>query len=373
MKRRVMLVCLLVASLAAAPYAAIGETAIQSAGDASGEASRQVLQKGLTLYEIDQELSRIADLEQQLNVQISTAEQELERIRASSDEARRHAGKVIRAYYMGDRDTIWLLLFSIRSLPDALSTLEYLQMILGSDRRALRQHSEEQARLNKLTQELTQSRLALQESRERYLSGRERLVALQKELDEALAASGQADRLKQQMDELNTQWQVEGVPLFQTYFRALAKAMKDLPEMVTSGSGGNSRLILNGFNYTFQMTDEELNDFLRQKNELFHHLTFRFTPDQVIAEGTHEDTSVLIKGNYRLETKNSSDSKTAHYVKYSIDELQYNGYMLPDTTIKALESQFDLGIYPHNIASFLQVTGITLEEGKMSIMLKLAL
>ncbi|WP_019533042.1 hypothetical protein [Paenibacillus ginsengihumi] len=373
MKRHVMLVCLLVAALTAAPCAAIGETARQSGGDALREASRQVLQKGLTLYEIDQELSRIAELEQQLNAQISATEQELERARASSDEARRHAGKVIRAYYMGDRDTIWLLLFSIRSLSDALSTLEYLQMILSSDRRALRQHSEEQARLSRITEELAQSRLALQESKERYLSGRERLVALQKELDEALAASGQADQLRQQMEALNAQWQEEGVPLFKTYFRELAKAMKDLPEMVTAGSGGNSRLILNGFNYTFQLTDEELNEFLRQKNELFHRLTFRFTADQVIAEGMHENTTVLIKGNYRLETKNASDGKAVQYAKYSIDELQYNGYMLPDTTIRALESEFDLGIYPQNIASFLQVTGIDLEEGTMSVMLKLAL
>ncbi|CAG7620449.1 hypothetical protein ACFQI7_05790 [Paenibacillus allorhizosphaerae] len=339
------------------------------------EANRDILQKGLTVYEIDRELGRISERQATLTAQLKDTEQKLQAARSASAEARQHAAKVIRAYYQGDRDSLWTIVFSIRSLSDALSVLEYLQMILHTDRQALSRHETAWKQLTALQAEQTQAQTALTQTKDRYTNERARLVTLQKEVDEMLAKNKEAVKVQQQITDLNRLWQDKGVPLFKTYFQALAKAMNDLPEIMTAGSPGSggktSNLIMNGFNYTFQMTDQELNAFLQKKNEIFRNMTFRFTEDAVIASGKQDDIALTIKGRYEMASKDNGKSKS--FIRYSIQELLFNGYALPATTVEELQKNFDLGIYPQNIASFLQITGLKLEEGKLSIFIKLAL
>ncbi|MDO3678169.1 hypothetical protein [Paenibacillus ehimensis] len=347
------------------PYSAYAE---------SGQADRSLLQKGLTIYEIDQELIRIADQEIKLQAQMLRAERQIREAEHSTSEAKIHAAKVVRSYYMGDRDTLWALLFSVGSFSDAVSVLDYLQMILRNDKQALQRHTDAWQRLAAVKKELAEAHASLQRTKERYLQQREQLAALQKEVDDQLADSKeQAALLQQQMLELNKLWEDKGIPLFKTYFQALAGAMQQLPELVTSGDGKNKNgnLVMNGVNYTFQMTDGELNDFLRKKNERFRNLTFHFYPDQVSASGQEGDIAVMIRGSYEMATLDDGTSKP--FIRFRILEMQFNGFSLPSTTVEEFEKSFDLGIYPQNIASFLQVTGVRLEEGKLSIMLKLAL
>ncbi len=347
------------------PYSAFAE---------SGQADRSLLQKGLTIYEIDQELNRIADQETKLQAQLLSAEQQIREAEHSTSEAKIHAAKVIRSYYMGDRDSLWALLFSIGSFSDAVSVLDYLQMILRNDKQALQRHTDAWQRLASVKKELAEAHASLQRTKERYLQQREQLAALQKEVDDQLAdRQEQAALLQQQMLELNKLWEDKGIPLFKTYFQALASAMQQLPELVASGSGQNKNgnLVMNGVNYTFQMTDSELNDFLRKKNERFRNLTFHFYPDQVSASGQEGDIAVMIRGSYEMAVMDDGTGKP--FIRFRILEMQFNGFSLPSTTVEEFEKSFDLGIYPQNIASFLQVTGVQLEEGKLSIMLKLAL
>ncbi len=346
------------------PYSAYAE---------SGQADRSLLQKGLTIYEIDQELSRIADQEIKLQAQMQSAEQQIREAEHSTSEAKIHAAKVVRSYYMGDRDSLWVLLFSVGSFSDAVSVLDYLQMILRNDKQALQRHTDAWQRLTSVKKELADAHTSLQRTKERYLQQRERLAALQKEVDAQLADSKEQAALLQQMLELNKLWENKGIPLFKTYFQALAGAMQQLPELVTSGGGKNKNgnLVMNGVNYTFQMTDSELNDFLRKKNERFRNLTFHFYPDQVSASGQEGDIAVMIRGSYEMALMDDGSGKP--FIRFRILEMQFNGFSLPSTTVEEFEKSFDLGIYPQNIASFLQVTGVRLEEGKLSILLKLAL
>lgn len=346
------------------PYSAYAE---------SGQADRSLLQKGLTIYEIDQELSRIADQEIKLQAQMQSAEQQIREAEHSTSEAKIHAAKVVRSYYMGDRDSLWVLLFSVGSFSDAVSVLDYLQMILRNDKQALQRHTDAWQRLTSVKKELADAHTSLQRTKERYLQQRERLAALQKEVDAQLADSKEQAALLQQMLELNKLWENKGIPLFKTYFQALAGAMQQLPELVTSGGGKNKNgnLVMNGVNYTFQMTDSELNDFLRKKNERFRNLTFHFYPDQVSASGQEGDIAVMIRGSYEMAVMDDGSGKP--FIRFRILEMQFNGFSLPSTTVEEFEKSFDLGIYPQNIASFLQVTGVRLEEGKLSILLKLAL
>ncbi|TBL78128.1 hypothetical protein EYB31_14685 [Paenibacillus thalictri] len=342
------------------PLGAAAETGLNEANS--------VLQKGLTLYEIDQELARIDAEQQRLQGQQNEIKQNMIDQQSQTEQMRAHAAQVLRAYYIGDRDAIWMLLFSVDSLSDALTTLEYLSMIINNDHRSLQQFADKIKELNRLRVQLEQSQADLDQTKTRYITQKDQIVVLQKQLDEELAKQQEPKQLQQQIKDLTQDWQDKGVPLFRTYFQALAEAMKQLPELATAGNGKNSNLILNGFNQTFQITDQELNLFLRQKNKLFENMSFRFTGQKVVAEGKQDDTAISIKGHYVIDSQ-----KNKNAILFVVDELLFNGFQLPQTTISSLEKDFDLGIYPQKLASFLQVTGMSMEEGKLSIQLKFAL
>ena len=78
--------------------------------------------------------------------------------------SRKHAGNVLRAYYTGDRDSIWMLLFSVSSFTDALRTFEYLQMIITNDHRALTTFTDSFQKLKGLQTELDYSRVRTPEN-----------------------------------------------------------------------------------------------------------------------------------------------------------------------------------------------------------------
>jgi hypothetical protein len=339
---------------------------------ATDEEIKLLLQKGLTVYEIDQELTRVRQQEHNITLQISDTEQKLQLQLKRSEETKRHAAKVLRSYYMGDRDSLWMLLFSISSFKDALYTLDYLQMIVRNDHNALARHAENQRQLKELGQTLANEQASLVLTKERYLAQREQMVRLQQQLDEDLSNQKEAVLILQQITNMTLLWQDKGIPLFKTYFQALAAAMKELPDIISDNSTGITKhLIINGFQYTFQITDGELNEFLRSKNPIFQNLTFRFTDTEVLAGGTHEGVEIHIKGKYEMASK--EDEKGKPFIRFTIQQLQFNGFELPRSTVEAMEQEFDLGIYPQNLAAFLTLTGLKLENGKLSIMLKLSL
>lgn len=342
-----------------------------------GANERDILQKGLTVFEIDQELARISTRQTQLASQLKDTESGIGEAERRAAALRQHAAQVARAYYMGDRDTVWMLLFSARSLTDAWSLWDYLQMILQNDRKSLQQHNDAALQLKGLKEKLAAEQRALTESKLRYANERARQTALQQELDRQLAASTEAQRLQQQLQAVNQQWKERGVPLFRSYFQALAAAMKQLTDLVAlpasgtaSGGSRSGNVTIHGLTSTFQLSDEELNTFLRQKNALFNDVRFRFAQDQVVASGRQDDLDFVMKGSYQLAVNEKSNKP---YIRFQIDELQFNGLTLPGTTVQDLQESFDLGIYPQTIAPFLQATGVKLDEGRLTITLKLAL
>ncbi|MFH5182802.1 hypothetical protein ACHHV8_09310 [Paenibacillus sp. TAB 01] len=348
---------------------------------ATADELKLLLQKSLTAYEIDQELERIESEERQLEQKISKTEQDIQTQQALSAETRKHAAKVLRAYYMGDRDSLWMLLFSTASFKDALTLFDYLQMIVRNDRDTLHKHLTNQKQLQELQSSLLTSKTSLEQAKARFLAQKDQRLQLQQQLDAELAKQPAAANavILQQMAQLTVQWQDKGIPLFRTYFQALAQAMKQLPEMVSAPgtnssqdqSGLNQHLIINGFQYTFQISDQDLNEFLRSKNPIFRNLNFQFNSGIVTASGKQDDMEVTIIGHYELATKGEDKPKT--YVRFRMDQLRFNGFDLPQTTIEAMEKEFDLGIYPQMLASFLQVTGVQVENGKLSLLFKLAL
>ncbi|WP_281888158.1 hypothetical protein [Paenibacillus sp. YYML68] len=336
---------------------------------------QELLQQSLTIYEIDRELILLEQEQSKLNAAMETTRTELIAAEQATNEAREHAAKVVRAYYMGDRDSLWTLAFSADSFSEGIAVLEYLQMILANDKLALTRHQGNWVKQTKLKSELQAASDTLEQTKLQYMAQRQTLVELQAELDLRLAQETEAAAIQRQMEELNELWNTKGLPQFKTYFIELGAAMKDLPSILTNGGGAstgkNLSLFDNGLTSTFKLTDTELNQFLRSKNKLFEQLTFEFKPDTVIASGKHDDMEMIIRGSYSLAPAPKEGGKP--YIQLTIEELIFNGYTLPDSTIRSLEKQVSLGIYPDKLSPILQVSDVALEEGVLKIMLRLVL
>lgn len=326
--------------------------------------TKLLLQKGLTIYEIDQELGRLTEQENKLGVQINATQNEISKQDEKVAETRVHAGKVLRSYYMGERDNLWMLIFAAKNFSDALTVFEYLTMILSNDHRNLDKYVQAKQQLKSLQDKQQKEQTTLKQTKDAYLALRTRVLALQKELDAQLAVSTQGKQIADQITQLTKDWQTKGVPAFRLYFSALSEAMGKITEMLSGGSK-TTTLSISGLNYVFEMSDQDLNEFLRKKNPLFQNLTFQFRDGYIKADGKHENLDLSIKGHYELA---EAEGKTI--LKFRVDQLVFNGFTLPETTNAALEQEVKMGIEPQKFLSFLVPTGVKAEDGKMKIMMK---
>jgi hypothetical protein len=350
-------------SLAIADPATSEPTASDPVADA-----QSLLQKSLTLYEIDQELIRLNGQQDKLDAQIVDNEQQIADKQRRLEATRKHAGSTLRAYYMGDRDGIWLLLFSASSFADALKLFDYLQMIVSNDQYSLTQYAASYRELQTARDTLKQSRQTLADLKDKFLAEREKQVQLQKERDEQLAMQKEdkAAELQEQSEQLVNSWKEVGLPLFKQYLDRLSQAMSQLPQLLSKNA--SHYLVLKGFDATFQITDAELNTFLQSVDPELKNLTFVFNDDQMAINSTENNLNISVKGHYSLEQKNA-----AKIILFHIDELRYKGFVLPQSTAQDLENQFELGFYPDSYASFLDATGLSMTKGKLIIQLKIKL
>ncbi|MFD0692771.1 coiled-coil domain-containing protein [Paenibacillus sp. GCM10027628] len=333
----------------------------------SPDETKQLVQKGLTIYEIDKEVARLNEQDAKIVVQIKQNERDVDKQNKEVENTRKHAGKVLRAYYTGDRDSIWMLMFSISSFADALKMFEYLQMIVNNDHRALASFTESFKKLKALRGELETSRGELQKTKDNYLLQRERLVKLQEELDKQLAVSVQAAAIQEQIKSLNNQWKDQGIPLFREYLNNLSSAFKELPQYVTDGS--NKYLDLSNIkNPVITITDTDFNTYLHTKNELLQNLNFEFTEDKIIAKGKKGDVSIVLQGSFVLK-----ENPDMNEVRFIVNQLEFNGFQLPDTTIEDFMKEFKLGFVPRKMVNYLDVVGVEMKKGTAIVKLKLTL
>jgi peptidoglycan hydrolase CwlO-like protein len=322
------------------------------------EETRELLQKGLSIHEIDQEIARLTAEEPRIAARIEEARLEAEKKGLQLKATKERAGRVVRAYYMGQRQPIWLLVLSAKSLTQALTIYEFITHVLESDQRALKTFQQTQAEWKQSEAKWLEAQTELRSLKSQLVAEREKLIGLQQELDAKLATLSNAEEVKETIFALTTNWEQHGLPLFQSYFTALSEAINQLPELLTQ----SKNLVAQGFNYTFRMGDSELNDFLRGKNELFHHFTFEFHDGYIVVYGNDGDVEVSIRGRYVLENQPNA-------IRFHIDELMYNGLQLPESTAQGLERDYELAIYPQNFAAFFVATGVLVEKGTMSVTL----
>ncbi|MCD1261526.1 hypothetical protein B5M42_022240 [Paenibacillus athensensis] len=352
----IMLIGLLLAVLPPAAYA-------EEADTPSAE-TNALVQKGLTIFEIDREVARLNDKDAAIAAQIGQAELDITAQDAKVQATRKHAGGVLRAYYMGSRSSLWMMMLSANSLADALRLFEYLQMIVTNDRKALNAYTESYKQLTTLKSGLEDSRVALQMTKVAYLKQRERLVSLQAELDRELAENKEAQAIMQRIQALNDQWQHQGLPLFQQYFNGLSVAFMDLPKLLADGS----RLDMSSFkNPVFTLTDSDFNAFLQQTNrELFQTLQFRFAPNELVASGGKDGHTLELHGSFALIKGPSMNE-----VRFQVNRMLFDGYELPDTTVQDLMSRFPLAFQPKAFIPAIDVDTVTMDNGKLVVKLVL--
>lgn len=340
----------------------LGPRAVRAAPD-SAEA-HQLLEQGLTVYELDREIDRLNEQEKQLNVRLQQTAVQVEQAARLAEQHKQKTERIIRSYYSGERSTILLAALHVRSLRDALYVWEQLRAILESDRRSLDDYRAKVQSLKTAQAELESQRRQLVDTLSAYKAEKEKKLKAQQEVDKLLASNANRAALEKELEQTLSQWEERGLPLFQRYFTALSDVMPKLPEML----GQNNKMVsLKGLSPKVTIGDAELNHFLQTGSSALDGFAFRFGDNVITAGGSTDGVSITLDGRYVVE------NKPANAVRFVIDRLSFNSFRLPESTVRTVERQFDLSFYPSKLLPFLQATGVTIGGGQMTIDLKIGL
>ncbi|TJY43391.1 hypothetical protein E5161_05745 [Cohnella pontilimi] len=326
------------------------------------EETRKLLEKSLSIVEIDREIDRIGSLKTTTETEIRQTENRLAQQEIAIAAQREKAGKVLRSYYVGQRDFVLAALLNANSLPQLLRTWEIMDLILQSDRTTMNEYAAQYAKLKDGYKRLQQDKNELAAVESNLKQQRERLLALQDELNKALAASGDEAHIRQLMAEMQAYWNNIGLYEVNRHFRELAEAMKALPEWIQQHP---ETMETSGFKTKLTITDTQLNDFLRSRSDEFKQFAIRFEKDRMSLEGDNGNLQIRIIGHYSLE------NEPENAILFHVDSLNFNGLELPDTTRADLQRNFDLGFYPQKLIKFVKAQSVSLEEGRLIVQLKL--
>lgn len=321
---------------------------------------QQLLEKSLSVVEIDKEISRVQQEQAQQEAILTATQTRIDQQEQQLADQREQTGRILRSYYMGERDWLLKALLSFHSLQDWLKLLDYIDIIFSRDRTLMTQYAEQARSLRHEYDEQTEQQRKLHQVEEDLLKQRDRVAQLQKEMNITLEGRSDADKLRLLMNELNTYWNNVGVREVRTYFQALSDALNHLPDWAQKNK---DYLEINGFNYKLRIPEDSLNDFLREQNEIFNVFAFHFKDGQVIASGSRDGISIEVIGTYTVE----SDPK--NHIQFHIDSLKFNGIPLPDTTKQELEQTFDLSFYPQQILKFLTAKDVSISDGELVVSL----
>lgn len=324
--------------------------------------TRRLLEKSLSIAEIDREIARIADLRLETQKRMENTLSQLDRLEAAVIKQREKTDHILRAYYMGRKDFIFSVLLSSRSLKDLLYAWEMVEILLQSDRRTLDEYAASYSRLQEGYHALARDQAELQEIESSLRAQRERLVALQEEVDRALAQSDDEARLRRMMEELTAYWKSAGLLEVKRILGALAEAMHDLPDWIMEQPG---MLTTSGLSAKIAITDTALNEYLHSRNpDIFKQFSIRFEKDRLVSTGDNGKMQIEIGGHYTIQ------EEPVNALRFHVDSLVFNGLELPDTTRADLEREFDLGFYPQLLVAFVKVHNVSIAPGLLTVELK---
>ncbi len=350
--RRYLILCLII-GLLTPPFAIQAEERLPI--------EQLILQQHFTQLELERNLELVKEEEQNLLQQIDDLDLQLAQQESTIQEMRKHAGDVVRAYYTGERGSLLSLLFETKDFNDLLLLLDFLQLLFEHDMAKLENFQTERSKASKLQAE-KQARLGkVQDLRAHFEQQLAEIKRIQEEKEKNLKTLKDPTSVQSLMDHLIEDWRNRGLPAFRTYFSALASTMTDMRELATPDHIQSNGL----FTHTLIIGEDEFNQFLTKKNELFKGSHFQFANNKLIVDGSYQQMNLKIVGEYEL--------KSPTELKFHMNELVFDGFELPKTTIDELEKEYNLGFYPNQISPNIRVEGLTLADQKLQLQLKFEL
>lgn len=325
---------------------------------------QDVLEKSLSIVEIDREIARIEIRQQDTERSMYNLTQELVRTEEEMLISQERAGGRLRAYYMGEREDLLTALLSVNSWKDFFTVLDYYELIMERDRDVLTAYKKDLAKLNNSRKRLSTLANELAQMKDDLLKQRERVLELQRSVDSKLGMSTDPEHLRAMIEELTTYWENVGLHEVRRYFSALASAMMDFQDFLKDHQDS---LISENGGYVLVVREEDLNAFLRSKNALLSNMAFIFEEEKIIAEGSREGLKLRVEGHYTVE------EEPQNAIVFHVDRLVFNGLELPDTTRMELQNDFDLGFYPQKIVPFVKAYEAAIQKGTLTVKLKLSL
>jgi hypothetical protein len=345
----------------------------QALADPTLDETKELLKKSLTIVQLDQEIGRLSLQDTAVSQQIETTQMDLVEQDQQVTDTREHAGKVLRAYYMGERESIWTLLFTAKSFADAIALYDYLSMIISNDHMLLDNYSNALTDLKTLQVQLVQTQTKLREVKAAFIAQRDRNIALQKEVDAKIQQipKEEAKIILVKIEDLKATFKLKVVPLFEKYFKGISEVM---PIFVNYALKEERNKYIKGT--TFVVSDQDLTQFFRSQNQLFENLTFQFKDGQYSVVGKDGDIQASIKGHYTVE-------ENPNRLQFHVDELGYNDHLkeagsteniLDETTRHYMEDRFDLSlsVVKHS-QGLLQAVEVTTENGLLTLKMRVTL
>jgi hypothetical protein len=325
---------------------------------------RDLLEQSLSVVEIDKEILRIQEKRKELLSTMTEAEAALHEQELRIADKREQAGDVIHAYYTGERDSMFTALLTMKSWTSFFQVLDYIDIIVSHDQSRMNDYIGEYRSMQDDYRKLEGRQTELADVERRLKEQRERVQALEKNLEGQLNGRSDSERIRLLMKELTSFWETAGLAEVREYFKALSSAMGKLPGWVQDNK---DMLEIKGFNYTIRVTEEKLNEFLREQDERFNQFSFTFEENEITAHGKRDGMEISVSGRYSIQDKPKNG------IIFHVDELLFNGFALPDTTRQSLEEEFDLGFYPGLVLSFLKAKEVELKDGELIIKLSVSL
>ncbi|WP_048602605.1 coiled-coil domain-containing protein [Rubeoparvulum massiliense] len=318
------------------------------------------LKEHISIEDLKFQLQQMEKKERTLGQKIAGVEEQIKVQEINRLSQKEHVDQILIAYYTGERDDLLQLLFEADGLKEAIAIWEYMQVVFEYDMHQLLRYQDTYDKLCESKQELQYFQQDLQAIHDHY-QAQERLLA---ELASIYADKWEhwttTKRKEVLMEQLLIHWNASGIQSFHQFFQALASSMEQLPEMFNESNLKHSLL-----NYELTITDQELNDFLKKKNPLFQNLSFRFQAGELIVHGTYQESVLSMRGYYHLDSPSE--------LQFTINEMIYDGYYLPSTSIEEMAQFYDLGFYPQQIVPNVEITQFSMEQGKMVVQLSLSL
>lgn len=320
-----------------------------------------ILQQHFTQKELERTLTLIKDEETRTKSDIARLELDMQRQKLMIDAMRRHAGEVARAYYTGERADLLTLLFQAENFNQLLLMVDFMQYLYERDITRLEMFQEERTRLATMQADQQNYLTELATLRAKYEVQLTEMLAIQAEKEQNVQKLDDPTSVESLMDHLIMDWQQRGLPAFQSFFGMLANVMVQVPELATP-----ERIQSSGFfTHTLTIKQDEFNQFLASKDEMFKQSKFMFNDNKLIVEGTYDHMELRLIGRYELISPK--------HLKFHIDSLYFDGFELPRSTVDEMEKMYDLGFYPELISPNIQVEKMSLMDEELKLQLKLNL